>query len=318
MSSYAGSENNDFPIKFSALCWDAASNTSEPNPSSAEREHRKKVMKSTRTRVSKACKRCRLRKIKCGGGRPCVRCSEADDVCEYSYQWKKESKEYSRGYIDQLLEQNDRYKRAMRVLYANRRLSIQPDTMVLPSTEGDDVPLVHDILDRLGLLDSRMDINEEEGETSDPCTHPHEAHGKTRAASASMPNLDHVSSPSDTVSDSMPATEPPNYDDYFGNLSQYTPPPDAPTLSNDDLDAIADVVFQIAPAAPQMDETSRAEQGYFGLPNVPQSQVMENQPFYDPALVVPLVGDLWGASNTNDFWIGTKDYSMGPAPFASF
>jgi len=40
----------------------------------------------------------------------------------------------------------------MRVLYANRRLSIQPDSIIIPSTESDDVPLVHDILDRLGLL----------------------------------------------------------------------------------------------------------------------------------------------------------------------
>jgi len=40
----------------------------------------------------------------------------------------------------------------MRVLYANRRLSIQPDSIVIPSTDSDDVPLVHDILDRLGLL----------------------------------------------------------------------------------------------------------------------------------------------------------------------
>jgi len=54
--------------------------------------------------------------------------------------------------VQRLLEQNDKYKTAMRLLYANRRLSIQPDSITIPSTEFDDVPLVHDILDRLGLL----------------------------------------------------------------------------------------------------------------------------------------------------------------------
>jgi len=82
---------------------------------------------------------------------------------------KKESKEYSQelvtplhpksylltspsSYVERLLEQNNKYKTAMRILYANRRLSIQPDNIVIPSTESDDVPLVHDILDRLGIL----------------------------------------------------------------------------------------------------------------------------------------------------------------------
>jgi len=46
---------------------------------------------------------------------------------------------------------------AMRVLYANRRLSIQPDSITIPSTESEDVPLVHDILDRLGLLGGHSD-----------------------------------------------------------------------------------------------------------------------------------------------------------------
>lgn len=96
--------------------------------------------------------RCRLRKTKCDGGKPCTRCTEADDVCEYMKCSKKESKEYSQDYVQRLLEQNDKYKIAMRVLYANRRLSIQPDSIVIPSTDSDDVPLVHDILDRLGLL----------------------------------------------------------------------------------------------------------------------------------------------------------------------
>lgn len=56
------------------------------------------------------------------------------------------------SYVDRLLEQNDKYKTAMRILYANRRLSIQPDNIIIPSIESEDVPLVHDILDRLGMV----------------------------------------------------------------------------------------------------------------------------------------------------------------------
>src|SRR4051812_22023447 len=61
------------------------------------------------------------------------------------------------SYVDRLLEQNDKYKVAMRILYANRRLSIQPDNIVIPSIESDDVPLVHDILDRLGMVTKDSD-----------------------------------------------------------------------------------------------------------------------------------------------------------------
>ena len=54
----------------------------------------------------------------------------------------------------------------MRLLYANRRLSIQPDSMIVPSTESDDAPLVHDILDRLGLLEGNLKKEEDDPATS--------------------------------------------------------------------------------------------------------------------------------------------------------
>jgi hypothetical protein len=57
-----------------------------------------------------------------------------------------------RSYVDRLVEQNDQYKTAMRVLYANRRLSIHPDNIVIPVADSEDAPLIHDILERLGLL----------------------------------------------------------------------------------------------------------------------------------------------------------------------
>jgi hypothetical protein len=56
----------------------------------------------------------------------------------------------------------------LRILYANRRLSIQPDNIAIPSTESDDVPLVHDILDRLGMVCPDDDSN---SQSSNPESH---------------------------------------------------------------------------------------------------------------------------------------------------
>ncbi|KAH8594013.1 hypothetical protein B0O99DRAFT_688038 [Bisporella sp. PMI_857] len=157
---------------FSAVCWgeksSATTSTTPRSPASdvTDKLRSRKDGKVSRRRIVRACMRCRIRKTKCDGGKPCTRCTEADDVCEYMKCSKKESKEYSQDYVDRLLEQNDKYKTAMRVLYANRRLSIQPDSMVVPSTESDDIPLVHDILDRLGLLDQEQDRASQASETA--------------------------------------------------------------------------------------------------------------------------------------------------------
>lgn len=144
-----------FAPNFTSFSWgdDKPSNITVETPKSDTASVRSsKVSKTSRRRIVRACMRCRLRKTKCDGGKPCTRCTEADDVCEYMKCSKKESKEYSQDYVERLLEQNDKYKTAMRILYANRRLSIQPDNIVIPSTESDDVPLVHDILGRLGMV----------------------------------------------------------------------------------------------------------------------------------------------------------------------
>jgi hypothetical protein len=94
---------------------------------------------------------------------------------------------------------NDKYKTAMRILYANRRLSIQPDNIVIPSTEGDDVPLVHDILDRLGMVDKESDERSESTES-------HTEHRKVPTAvrantwsTPSAPSMDSMPSPSNSA-----------------------------------------------------------------------------------------------------------------------
>ena len=77
----------------------------------------------------------------------------------------------------------------MRVLYANRRLSIQPDSIIIPSTESDDVPLVHDILDRLGLLGSKdLDTHSQTSEIpiEKPQTQPSQKPWSTSSVQSSL------------------------------------------------------------------------------------------------------------------------------------
>jgi hypothetical protein len=156
----------DFNIHLQQFSLHNQDPTSPASDTSSIRRRRKDTS-SSRSRVSKACERCRVRKVKCDGGKPCVRCVEVDDICDYTRKSRnRDTKEYSQSYVDQLLDQNAKYKSAMRVLYANRRLSIHPDDMKVPTTEGKDVPLVHDILDRLGLLQGEDNMDKAESESS--------------------------------------------------------------------------------------------------------------------------------------------------------
>lgn len=100
--------------------------------------------------------------------------------------------------MDRLLEQNDKYKTAMRILYANRRLSIQSDNIIIPSIESNDTPLVHDILDRLGMLCHDDDTN---SQSSTPESHieTYKEPTLTYSKTLSTPSILSVPSPSDSM-----------------------------------------------------------------------------------------------------------------------
>lgn len=155
---------------------------------------------------------------------------------------KKESKEYSQefvnpclalfciclhftSYVDRLLEMNDKYKTAMRILYANRRLSIQPDNIIIPSTESDDVPLVHDILDRLGMVDHGKD-SDEHSESTESHAKQHKEPAVAREKTWSTPSMP---SPSNS------AFNPSFFDESFTTMepSMYDESPVDPTFSQD-------------------------------------------------------------------------------------
>jgi hypothetical protein len=72
----------------------------------------------------------------------------------------------------------------MRFLYSNRRLSIQPDSIVIPSAESADGPLVHDILDHLGLLGGDGDTDSAAGLVESPRSRPILKGNQTSASSS--------------------------------------------------------------------------------------------------------------------------------------
>jgi hypothetical protein len=58
--------------------------------------------KGTRTRVSKACDRCRTKKTKCSGCDPCFRCRGDNAICTYGYVCPAEK----RGPVPDLIQQD--------------------------------------------------------------------------------------------------------------------------------------------------------------------------------------------------------------------
>lgn len=53
-------------------------------------------------RVGKACDSCRMKKTKCDGRRPCLRCSQDDKLCTYSEKRRQQEKTYSASYVELL------------------------------------------------------------------------------------------------------------------------------------------------------------------------------------------------------------------------
>ena len=52
---------------------------------------------NARKRVCKACDRCRMKKSKCDGSKPCNRCQTDDSVCRYGDRKKSQDKQHPKG-----------------------------------------------------------------------------------------------------------------------------------------------------------------------------------------------------------------------------
>ncbi|KAL3458518.1 hypothetical protein BJX64DRAFT_266616 [Aspergillus heterothallicus] len=106
-----------------------------------------------RKRVCKACDRCRLKKSKCDGAKPCGRCRADNTLCVFGERKKAHDKVYPKGYVEMLEQQQTWLVNGLQELY--RRLLDGEGWQGEPlRCEPNGHPLTHDLLTQLGALDS--------------------------------------------------------------------------------------------------------------------------------------------------------------------
>ncbi|KAL3470815.1 hypothetical protein BJX99DRAFT_238799 [Aspergillus californicus] len=105
-----------------------------------------------RKRVCKACDRCRLKKSKCDGAKPCGRCRADNTLCVFGERKKAHDKVYPKGYVEMLEQQQTWLVNGLQELY--RRLLDNEGWQGEPlKCEPNGHPLTHDLLTKLGALD---------------------------------------------------------------------------------------------------------------------------------------------------------------------
>ncbi|KAL2862944.1 Zn(II)2Cys6 transcription factor domain-containing protein [Aspergillus lucknowensis] len=105
-----------------------------------------------RKRVCKACDRCRLKKSKCDGAKPCGRCRADNALCVFGERKKAHDKVYPKGYVEMLEQQQTWLVNGLQELY--RRLLDGEGWQGEPlKCEPNGHPLTHDLLTHLGALD---------------------------------------------------------------------------------------------------------------------------------------------------------------------
>ncbi|KAG9797217.1 hypothetical protein KCU80_g596, partial [Aureobasidium melanogenum] len=109
----------------------------------------------SKQRASKACNRCRAKKARCSGGYPCSRCKSSDALCIFGYPKKSKRKEFSEHYVRTLEMQQFKLVAGLQTMYFMLLTANSWPGSRLPESKGN--PLVHDILDRLGILDPEND-----------------------------------------------------------------------------------------------------------------------------------------------------------------
>ncbi|KAB8218897.1 hypothetical protein BDV33DRAFT_174655 [Aspergillus novoparasiticus] len=125
----------------------------------------------TSTRITIACERCRVKKIRCNGRRPCGNCSEMNADCIFR-QIRSTRRPYPRGYVEMMEEHQSQMVDGLQELY---RRSVDgegwPGPLLAKRPEAEGQPLTHDLLVRLGVLDqdrNKQDIRAEQGEPGNP------------------------------------------------------------------------------------------------------------------------------------------------------
>ncbi|KAL4864988.1 hypothetical protein BDV12DRAFT_175395 [Aspergillus spectabilis] len=112
-----------------------------------------------RKRVCKACDRCRLKKSKCDGAKPCGRCRADNTLCVFGERKKAHDKVYPKGYVEMLEQQQTWLVNGLQQLY--RRLLDGEGWQGEPlKCEPNGHPLTHDLLTQLGALDKSKHFEE--------------------------------------------------------------------------------------------------------------------------------------------------------------
>jgi len=68
-------------------------------------------------RVCKACDSCRIKKTKCNGMKPCVRCTANNKICTYTERRRSKDKIYPAGYVELLETRLDILTKSMKKLF---------------------------------------------------------------------------------------------------------------------------------------------------------------------------------------------------------
>ncbi|CAD0088200.1 unnamed protein product [Aureobasidium mustum] len=109
----------------------------------------------SKSRASKACARCRLKKARCSGGVPCTNCRLADAVCHFGNFQRSQRKMFPEHYVRALEAQQHKLEVAVHTMYYRLiAANAWPGPRLM---ERDGNPLLHEILAVLGLLESSND-----------------------------------------------------------------------------------------------------------------------------------------------------------------
>ncbi|RAL00749.1 Zn(II)2Cys6 transcription factor domain-containing protein [Aspergillus ibericus CBS 121593] len=114
-----------------------------------------------RKRVYKACDRCRVKKAKCSGLRPCVRCKSDNAICFYGAGHRAYNKAYPTGYAEALEQQHEWLVNGLQQLY--RRIRDGEGWPGGPAKlDRYGHPCANELLTQLGVLDATKSENFEE------------------------------------------------------------------------------------------------------------------------------------------------------------
>ncbi|KAK4949280.1 Fluconazole resistance protein 1 [Elasticomyces elasticus] len=106
-------------------------------------------------RVQIACDRCRLKKSKCDGARPCKKCQVDNAICIFGVRRKHHEGIPTVGSVDALKEEQLLLVAAVQEMYLRLQTAQAWNGLALPETDGH--PLTHDIITALNLLETKHD-----------------------------------------------------------------------------------------------------------------------------------------------------------------